>query len=250
MKRCSIKRSTVFVFAASLVAAAAGAFANAPKDDGTMNEAEKAFRAMEEKLAKAKTLECFLEIKCDFGGPMGTETLSYKGLLLLDEGNKARQEIKELAKGPPLRLLMVSDGARLSMQDNGMAQPALEETPKYLNRDILTWVARSGVFLPHAPLPDVEAADAKARFPVTGFQLGDKEKVGERAAQSIHYQLAIKGQEPTFSATVWIDAATGLPLKRLLISEVGKEKSMVIETYSKLTLDEKIDAKKFDLPKQ
>ena len=98
MKRYSSKGSIAFVFAAALVAAAAGAFANAPKDDGTMNEAEKAFRAMEEKLAKAKTLECFLEIKCDFGGPMGTETLSYKGLLLLDEGNKARQEIKELRK--------------------------------------------------------------------------------------------------------------------------------------------------------
>ncbi len=79
MKRCSIKRSVVFVFAAVLVATAAGAFANAPKDDGTTTEAEKTFRAMEEKLAMSKTLECYLEIKCAFGGPLGTETLSYKG---------------------------------------------------------------------------------------------------------------------------------------------------------------------------
>ena len=179
MKRYSSNGSIAFVLAAALVSAAAGALADAPKDDGTMKEAEKAFRAMEEKLANAKTLECYLEIKCDFGGQMGTETLSYQGLLLLDEGNKARQEIKELAKGPPMRLLMVSDGAHLSMQDNGMAHPTLEDTPKYLNRDILTWVACSGVFLPDAPLPDVEAADAKERFPVSGFKLGFKEKVDE-----------------------------------------------------------------------
>ena len=146
MKRYSSNGSIAFVLAAALVSAAAGALADAPKDDGTMKEAEKAFRAMEEKLANAKTLECYLEIKCDFGGQMGTETLSYQGLLLLDEGNKARQEIKELAKGPPMRLLMVSDGAHLSMQDNGMAHPTLEDTPKYLNRDILTWVAARASF--------------------------------------------------------------------------------------------------------
>jgi len=147
-----------------------------------------------------------------------------------------------------MRLLMVSDGTRLSMQDSGMIRPSLENTPKDFNRDILTWLSRSGVFVPHLPLPDVKADDAKDRFPVARFELGDKEKVGERATQRLDYQLSIKGQDPTFSVTVWLDAATGLPVKRMLISEVGKEKVTVVETYSKLTLDEKMDAKAFDLP--
>jgi outer membrane lipoprotein-sorting protein len=243
----SIKWCIAFALIAVLVAASASASAVEPKNEGVKSEAENVFRDMEEKLAQAKTLQCNLMIKCDFGGQM--DNLAYKGSLFLGEGNRARQEIKEPTKGPPMRLLMVSDGARLSMQDNGMSHATLENTPKYLNRDILTWMARSGVFLPHLPLPDVEADDAKDRFPVSGFKLGDKEKIGERAAQRLEYQLAVKGQDPTFSVTVWLDAVTGLPVKRMLTSEVGTDKITVVETYSKLTLDEKVDAKKFDLPK-
>ena len=244
---CLRNWSIAFAFTAVLVAVSSGGVADAIGGDVTGKEAENLFRAMEEKLAKVKTLECSVEIHCDSGGQM--EALSYKGSLLLGEGNRARQEIKEPGKAPPIRLLMVSDGTRLSIQDNGMSQPAIENTPKDLNRDILTWLARTGVFVPHLPLPDVNADSAQDRFPVANFKLGDKEKIGEHATQRLDYQLSIKGQDPTFAVTVWLDTATGLPLKRKLFSQVGKEKLTVVETYSKLTLDGKVDAGTFDLPK-
>jgi outer membrane lipoprotein-sorting protein len=242
---CWKKWFIAFAFTAVLVAVSSGGAAVAIGGDATGEEAEKLFRAMEEKLAKVKTLECSVEILCDFGGQM--EALSYKGSLLLGEGNRARQEIYEPGKAPPIRLLMVSDGTRVSMQDNGMSHPAIENTPKDLNRDILTWLARTGVFVPHLPLPDVNADNAEVRFPVANFKLGDKEKIGERATQRLDYQLSIKGQDPTFSVTVWLDTATGLPLQRKLFSQVGKEQFTVVETYSKLTLDGKVDAMAFDL---
>ena len=215
--------------------------ADAPKNDGAKNEAEKLFRTMEEKLEKAKTLECVFEVKMD--------AHSYKGSLSLAEGNKACLKINEATEGRRMRCLIVSTGTRLSYQDNGMNHPKLEDTPKSLNAEILTWMARSGVFLPQAPLPPVKADDAKDRFRVSGFKLGNKEKVGERDAQRLDYQLTVKGNQapPSFSVTVWVDLKTGLPVKRT----VGEgNATLTTESYGEITLNEKVDTKKFDLPKE
>jgi outer membrane lipoprotein-sorting protein len=215
--------------------------ADEPKDDGAKNEAEKMFRTMEEKLATAKALECVFEIKKD--------PITYKGTLFLGEGNKVRLEIKEATKEGPMRCRIISNGTRLSYQDNGLDHANLSDTPKDLNRDILTWVARPGLFLPQAPLPDVKADDARDRFPVSGFKLSDKEKIGEREAQRLEYRLAVKGQESNFLVVVWLDLKTGLPLKRTISPWEASEKMVLVETYTKLTLDQKADAKNFDLPK-
>jgi outer membrane lipoprotein-sorting protein len=215
--------------------------ADVPKDDGPKNEAGRMFRTMEEKLATAKALECRFEIKMD---PM-----SYKGSLFLAEGNKARLEINEATKEWPMRCRIVSDGTRLSYQDNGLDHANVSHTPKDFNRDILTWVARPGVFLPQAPLPDVRADDAKDRFPVSDFKLGNKEKVGEWEAQRLEYRLAVKGQESNYLVVIWLDLKTGLPLKRMVSPWGAKERLVLVETYTKLMLEPKVDTKNFDLPK-
>jgi outer membrane lipoprotein-sorting protein len=215
--------------------------ADPPNDDRPTNEAEKLFRTMEQKLAKAKTLECVFDVK--------TDAVSYHGSLYLDEGNRARLEINEATKDRTVRVLMVSDGVRQSFQDNGMSRPQLGDTLKNLNAEILTWVARPGVFLPQAPLPDVKTDDAKDRFRVTDFTLGQQEKVRERDAQRLGYRLAVKGQDDPFLVDIWLDLKTGLPVKRQITSRAGVPQTAVVETYGKLGLDEKVDVKKFDLPK-
>ena len=49
---------------------------------------------------------------------------------------------------------------------------------------------------------------------------------------------------------MWIDTKTNLPLKRAIMTQKGDDKFTVTETYTKLKLDEKIDPKMFELPKE
>src|SRR5262245_30623187 len=67
-----------------LLALTAGSLlaADPPKGDEATKEAEKVFRTMEEKLTKAKTLECVFDVKLG--------TVSYDGSVFLAEGNRAR----------------------------------------------------------------------------------------------------------------------------------------------------------------
>ena len=45
---------------------------------------------------------------------------------------------------------------------------------------------------------------------VSDFKLGKKEKVGDKEAQAVEYQVGLGGKK--FPATVWIDLKTNLPL--------------------------------------
>ena len=47
---------------------------------------------------------------------------------------------------------------------------------------------------------------------------------------------------------MWLDTKTNLPLKRVIT--LSKDKSTITETYSKMKIDEKIDRKRFELPKK
>ncbi len=51
------------------------------------------------------------------------------------------------------------------------------------------------------------------------------------------------------SVALWLDVKTGLPVKRIVTAGVAGERMTVTETYGKFTLDEKVDVKKFDLPR-
>lgn len=204
------------------------------------NDAASWFRALEQRLARSKTLECDFEVK--------TALASFHGSLTLGEGNKARLEINSETEGRPLRLLLVSDGERTHVRDSG-GGPWVHDTPRNQNADILTWLTIPGIFLPQTPLPDVTVADAKDRFRASGFKLGENKRLGGRDIQMLEYQLAVKGQDDTFSVAVWLDVPSGLPVKRTITSAVRGEKMTLAETYGKLTLDPNVDAKKFELPK-
>ncbi len=230
--------------------------ADQPKDDAVKNEAEKLFRIMEEKLDKAKTLECV------FDGYLPTDLGSFEGTLLLAEGNKVRLEINKskddglqltpeaAKKYGKMRLRIVSDGVHLMMEGNGLDRPQLRDTPKNLNADILTWMSRTGLLLPQAPLPDQKVDCAKDRFVVSDFKLGIREKIADRDTQRLEYQLSAKGADTPIFIVVWLDLKTLLPVKRTLGERPldGKQRELT-ENYTKLTLDVKVDAKKFELPK-
>lgn len=220
------------------------------------DRAKRLFQEMEERLAKAKTLECAFEIKNEFSAPGDPQTtLLLEGSLFLAGGNQVRQEMNERTDGRPLFKSLVSDGAHWWWYDKGSPPHLVNKKPgDNLSADFLTALARTGFSLPTAPLPPVEAADSRERFPVSGFRLGSKEKVGKREAQRLEYQLFIKGQNGPkgevlpFSVTVWLDPQTSLPIKRVVTQTVlGMS---ITESYGKLVLNGELDAKKFELPKE
>jgi hypothetical protein len=98
-------------------------------------------------------------------------------------------------------------------------------------------------------LPQVFGSDGfddyKDMFPVSGFKLGKKEKVGKRETRRVDYVLGYKGKKDSYPVTMWIDLKTGLPVKRL-VSDGGLP--FFTETYE-LRLDGKLDPEIFKLPR-
>src|SRR5581483_1800247 len=91
-------------------------------------------------------------------------------------------------------------------------------------------------------------------FKVSDFKLGKKEMVGKQEAQVVEYKTVPKQQADTpFMLTVWLDTKTHLPLKRVAVLVLTKDNRKATytstETFTKLELDGKIDAKQFELPK-
>lgn len=253
-----LKYSLILVLLAGWVRPSLGQTAKPETDDRgkqTDDRAKQLFQEMEARLDKARTLECDFDIDNDIAAPGDPATkLLLKGSLFLAGKNQAREEIHERTDGLPVFHMLVSDGVHWWWHDKGSPPHLVNKRPgANLNAEFLTALARSGLSLPNFPLPPVEAPDSKERFPVSGFRLGAKEKIGQREAQRLDYELFIKGQngpkgEPApFSVTIWLDPETRLPMKRVILQKVLGIK--ITENYEKLSLDGKVDARKFDLPK-
>jgi hypothetical protein len=237
------------------VAAALGQAAEPIDDD----RASQLFRTMEQRLAKAKSLECAFTITTQHpeaaGGPR--EVRSLEGSLLLAEGNRIRLEMNERTEGRPLFHLMASDGRRFLSGDMNNPPRLIDEKPSAtLNADFLTMLARTGLYLTTLPLPPVPAT-ARNRFAVSGFRLGGMEQVGGHEAQRLEYRLFIKGQKDPegkdlpFPVSVWLDRKTSLPLRRMVRMRVqGTTVVVILETYGKLVLDTGPDARRFQLPER
>ena len=224
-----------------------------PIDDDRANEL---FRAMEQRLAKANSLECAFTITTQHPEAAGEprEVRSLEGSLLLAEGNRIRLEMNERTEGRPLFHLMASDGRRLLWGDMNNPPRLVEEKPSAtLNADFLTMLTRTGLYMSTMPLPPVPAG-ARDRFPVSGLRLGRTEQVGGREAQRLEYRLFVKGQKDPegkdlpFPVSVWLDRQTSLPLRRVVRMRVlGMTELVILETYGRLVLDSVPDARGFQL---
>lgn len=209
-----------------------------------INEAEQLFRKMEAKLLKARTLECAFEVKMAGGDGSG----EFKGSVALAEGNKLRVELAGKFGEKGGTLTIVSDGVKIVIIDSDVPTPKTDDVPKALNERASAVTARAGAFMSVGLVMDPQAKDATVDelLKVAEFKLGKKEKLDGRDAQIIEYKLTPKDENPG-TVSIWLDAKTNLPLKRLIAIE--SDKLTVTETYTKLTLDEKIDPKTFELPK-
>ena len=212
------------------------------------NEAEKLFRDMEKKIATAKTLELDVELKMDAPG----SKVSVKGSMILGEGNRTRVEGSGVADGIPFKGVLISDGKKMHIVVNDKAEPT-HKTPKQLSNVGRAAITRAGMpmSLPYFIISSiVDDLNINDMYVVSDFNIGRKEKIGEREAQEIQYTFTFFEQKESLAMSVWLDTKTNLPLKRVVTSTVDKEKFVYTEIISKMTLDPKIDAKKFELPKE
>ena len=216
------------------------------------NEAETLFRRMETKLAKARTLACTFETKAE-----GAKAFGLKGSLYLEEGNKVRLEAEVQGDNKSQKMLALSDGVkRITVSDQKARKP--EDVPATFSKDLVSIFSRGGVFVGlFMPSRVVVSGDGQKPKPrdlelgVADFKLGARENVGNQEAQVIEYQLKPNPDDPkTRSTRVWLDIKTSLPLKRVLVIEDGDQKVTITEIYSELTLDQKIDPKRFELPRE
>jgi outer membrane lipoprotein-sorting protein len=224
-------------------------------------EAERLFRAMEKKIKDAKAFEVAFTYQLE-----GKTT---KGSLLLTNDNKTRLQLS----GPfyfglksNAKFELVSDGkqfktkgAKLVIATNGQAGFDVDgqsegKIGKQFHALHAVILSRGGIGAIVLGLPyflgedrDIDPDQPESKMTVYDFKASAAEKVGERQAKVLHYRFG-KGGNDDAEMTLWIDAETGLPLKRVLALPKG-DKIRITENYSQFKLNPKVEAKAFELPK-
>lgn len=231
------------------------------------NEAEELFKKLDGKLAQAETVT--VEFKTTFEQQRkGREKVSGRlsGTILLQSGGKARLELEGRISSP-LSVGIVSDGKTTAFLTKDPGTPKPSAASPTLNRDASLQLARYGgvnvVMETQKNLliaegdrrlkeagrtPEPHESDPLKTLKLSGFKMGPGDKIDGRAVTAIEYVIEEVGDINKSVVTLWIDSETLLPIRRRVTSEgLG---ILIEETYSVFKLGEKIDAAKFDLPKE
>jgi outer membrane lipoprotein-sorting protein len=207
------------------------------------NEAEKIFRAMEEKIQAAKAVQITFDIEMN-GKDKKAKS---KGSLLFTKDNKARLKMIGDDMGKDVTIEMVSDGKRMKSAESPETIAKAEEAPTRTNLHNLlsAMVSGPGLLLTYE---DLSPGLVAPRFRLVYFNAGAAEKVGGRDAKVVSYNAILAGD--TAQVTLWIDAETFLPLKRVIVAE-GNEKveAIRITEICNFNVNPKIEAGAFVLPK-
>ncbi len=246
----------------AILALSSLALALLPAAQAQDGDAEKLFRAMEQKLLAAKAFEVRFEYQF--------EKRKVKGEMLVTRENKVRLKVVGVFEDKPkagFDLLadgkqLKTKGARLFVASNG--QSGMEEggesewqTPKNFHRVLGSTVSRGGVWFTMLLMPylrgeagrsEIDPDDEGSKMHAYDFKLVGDARVGAKNAKVVRYRFGKGGPCPgDEEITIWINARTGLPLKRSFILKNGNLR--IVENYREFRLDPKIDAKAFELPK-
>jgi outer membrane lipoprotein-sorting protein len=223
-----------------------------------VNDAEKLFRAMEEKIKAAKAAEVTFE----FREKAKDQEEKFKGSLVFTQDNKARLKMRVPEEGKD-RIEMVSNGKQMKVAyppKETLAQTEALRTPADLHSLFSTMVSGPSLLLTYDMLNVPEWFPERGKYTGPGrwpfrvvdfdFEARAATKVGGRNAKVITYRvldLPGPGRDCTF--TIWIDAESLLPLKRLMVFEGNGGEPGGITEICNVSLNPKIDAEAFVLPK-
>jgi outer membrane lipoprotein-sorting protein len=213
----------------------------------SQDKAEKLFEAMETNLSKAKAQKLVFEINSrDHRGP-----LSLKGTLILANGNRLRLVFQGLNGDRPSKVTWVSDGKTMAIQTEiegrtaKDARPAPDQLGEFLAGTLVRASLMSGINgAANRKLPDISALKPAS------FKMVGKEKIGDKDANVIAFQMLTPGAGNLMKCKVWLDPKTNLPLKRSLeVSRDGEELLRIAESDSEWELDPALAEDAFALPK-
>lgn len=207
------------------------------------NGAEAQFRALEKRLLDADSVSVEIDIETFFNAQPPTQL---KLNAAWQRDNRLKYSIDLAVGATTVTQTAVSDGKQLRVTGEG--KPERRAARADLFRILSGSLSRAGAV---ATIPIVIEGDRPdqpfdERYKVSGFELGKKEKTGDRETQEIFYNVELPRGKA--KGTLWIDLATGLPVKRVLVLTAKKEVTRYLETISKLRFNDKLDPKMFDLP--
>jgi outer membrane lipoprotein-sorting protein len=215
---------------------------------GEGNEAEKLFRQLEKKIRDARALRVVADVK----GVGKAREVSFRVEMTVARGNKvrfkAKGETKRDGENKQITAELISDGTKMWATESEQGKVREEEAPKQLGQALSTALSRVGALFGFQAAGDVrgQARDLEKLFAVRDFRMGEAAKVNDRAARVLQYTVE-PGPKEIVRVTLYLDAKTLLPLKRVI--EVEREKARMTETYTEFTLNPKLDPKTFELPK-
>jgi outer membrane lipoprotein-sorting protein len=216
------------------------------------NDAEKLFRVMEKKVNEAKTLK--IRFDANITGA-DAKKWNLKGTLVLGEGDRFRVESEGKLFGEETKFTVVSDGtgAKSFGYTKAPGQPnkdrsETEKPPKGAGAYFRAALPRNGFFVSFLNM-DKRGDRSADLFEPSDFKLAGEAKVGEQDTKVIQYTVKVKGKDGNApSVKLWLDAKTNLPVK-LALTGGGSDITDITETYSEFSIDAKVDAKLFELPK-
>ncbi len=237
---CAIaKLSFVLAMSAALVAQDA---ANPEiKSVQPLNEGEKLFRAMEEKILKAETAQVAFQGHVETAGKVGDD---WKGVFIIAEKSRVRISFNGAIFGPPSDFLVVSDGENYRITDSKNA-PVSNKCPNKMSENLLHSLTRYTAFPKRLIIP-LAGDDRIARnYGVSDFRFTRKEKIVGHDTNVITYKMQFSDHR-RFTSTIWIDAATQLPVKRVIDNGEG-QKELIVELFKDWKLGKKVDENLFHL---
>jgi len=199
----------------------------AAPEKGVDLDPEGAFRALEERLLTAGSVHVAFSTRTE-----GMVESEFEGELTIEGREVVRLAAEGTFRGTPVRIRFDSDGKRMA---GGNEEDTFdEEVPAGLVEGILVGFMRMGLvhnlaMLSQGSPPDY--TDGRAREHLTVAQFTLDERVDDERVVAPSFVLGIDG-EMVARGTLWIDVATGLPVRRTQTVYFDAQKMSVVENYA------------------
>jgi len=233
------------VLALSLALVCCGASTVAPSPPPASPGADEPLASVEQRLLAARTIRVRLRVASD-----GAIASHYEGTLVLGEGQRARLDLQGDVGARPTDLHLVCDGKTMR---GGTKDHAFEFlAPPALREGLVIAFVRMGLLHDFALLSEGRPPahiDGTVRSWITTAAAvhSPGETIRGGATEHWTWALVVQGGSKA-EEDVWVDARTGLPVRRRVVVHFPEGDMQVGEEYEEVTIDAPVDDATFTVP--